>query len=127
LSFVLIGLAIVSGVMTYVALTESPPFGDNPDLVIWLLNIDLIILLLLVTLIARRVVSIWSGRRQNIAGSRLHVRLVLIFSIMAAMPAIIMAVFSAFFFHFGVQTWFSENVRTAVVESQAVAAVKRLL
>lgn len=121
LSFILIFAAIISGFATYAALTETPPFGDDPDTVIWLLNLDLIILLLLATLIGRRIVSIWSGRRRNIAGSRLHVRMVMIFSIMAAVPAIIMAVFSAFFFHFGVQTWFSENVRTAVVESQAVA------
>lgn len=120
-SFVLIVAAVVSGFATYAALTETPPFGDHPSIVIWLLNIDLIILLLLVTLIARRIMRIWSGRRQGLAGSRLHVRLVIIFSIMAALPAIIMAVFSAFFFHFGVQTWFSDNVRTAVVESQAVA------
>lgn len=121
LSFALIAAAIISGFATYAALTETPPFGDDPNTVIWLLNLDLIILLLLATLIGRRIASIWSGRRRKIAGSRLHVRLVLIFSIMAAVPAIIMAVFSAFFFHFGVQTWFSENVRTAVVESQAVA------
>lgn len=121
LSFILIALAVISGFATYAALTETPPFGDDPDTVIWLLNLDLIILMLLATLIGRRIASIWSGRRKNIAGSRLHVRLVLIFSVMAAVPAIIMAVFSAFFFHFGVQTWFSENVRTAVYESQAVA------
>ena len=121
LSFLLIAAAIVSGFATYAALTETPPFGDNPNTVIWLLNLDLIILLFLVILIARRIVTIWSGRRRNIAGSRLHVRLVVIFSIMAAAPAIIMALFSAFFFHFGVQTWFSDNVRTAVFESQAVA------
>ncbi len=121
LSFVLIAAAIISGFATYAALTGTPPLGNDPNTVIWLLNLDLVILLLLVSLIARRIVSIWSGRRRNIAGSKLHVRLVLIFSIMAAVPAIIMAVFSAFFFHFGVQTWFSENVRTAVVESQAVA------
>jgi two-component system nitrogen regulation sensor histidine kinase NtrY len=120
-SFMLIAAAIISGFATYAALTETPPFGDDPDTVIWLLNLDLIILLFLATLIGSRIVNIWSGRRRNIAGSRLHVRLVLIFSIMAAVPAIIMAVFSAFFFHFGVQTWFSESVRTAVVESQAVA------
>lgn len=120
-SFILIAAAIVAGFATYAALAEIPPLGSNPDTVIWLLNIDLIILLCLVTLIARRILRIWSGRREGIAGSRLHVRLVIIFSVMAALPAIIMAVFSAFFFHFGVQTWFSENVRTAINESQAVA------
>ncbi len=113
--------AVVSGFATYAALTNTPPFGDDPGIVIWLLNIDLIILLSLVGLIAKRLVSLWSGRKRKLAGSRLHVRLVYTFSVMAAVPVIIMTVFSAFFFHFGVQTWFSNRVQTAVNESQAVA------
>lgn len=113
--------AIVSGFATYAALTETPPFGSDPDIVIWLLNIDLIILLLLVTLIARRIVSLWSGRKRGLAGSHLQVRLVYIFSFLTAVPVIIVTVFSAFFFHFGIQTWFSEKVQTAVNESLAVA------
>lgn len=88
---------------------------------IWLLNFDLIILLMLVAVIANRIVSLWSGRKRGLAGSHLHVRLVYTFSILAAAPAIIMTVFSAYFFHFGVQTWFSQRIQTAINESQAVA------
>ena len=120
-SILLILAVIASGVATYAALNEVPPFGNDPNQVIWLLNIDLVILLLLVSLIARRVVSVWSGRKRKIAGSHLHVRLVYIFSLLAAVPTIIMTVFSAFFFHFGVQAWLSQRVQTAVSESQAVA------
>ncbi|MCB9995662.1 MAG: PAS domain-containing sensor histidine kinase [Rhodospirillales bacterium] len=112
---------MISGFSTYAALTATPPFGDDPDTVIWLLNLDLIILMLLTILVARRIVGLWSGRRRGIAGSRLHVRLVLIFSILAATPAIIMTVFSAFFLHFGIQSWFSDRVSTAVNNAQAVA------
>lgn len=117
----LILCGIISGGATYAALNEVPPFGNNPRTVIWLLNIDLIVLLSLVALIAYRIVGLWSGRRRGLAGAHLHVRLVYIFSILAATPAIIMTVFSAFFFHFGVQTWFSERIQTAVNESEAVA------
>lgn len=113
--------AVLSGMATYAALTETPPLGNDPDTVIWLLNLDLIIMVMLVTLIARRIVRLWSGRKRGLAGSHLHVRLVYTFSLLAAAPAIIMTVFSAFFFHFGVQTWFSDRVSTAVNESQAVA------
>ncbi len=121
LAVLLIIAAIISGFATYAALTATPPFGDDPDSVVWLLNLNLVILLMLAMLIGRRVAKIWAGRRQGIAGSKLHVRLVLIFSLMAAAPAIMMAIFSAFFFHYGVQSWFSDRVQTAVVESQAVA------
>ncbi len=120
-SILLVIAAIVSGFATYAALTETPPFGNDPNIVIWLLNIDLILLLLLVALIAKRIVTIWSSRKRGMAGSHLHVRLVYIFSILAAVPTIIMTIFSAFFFHYGVQTWFSQRVQTAINESQAVA------
>lgn len=121
LVLLLIIAGIASGFATYAALTETPPFGDDPNTVIWLLNLDLIILLALVTVIARRVVGLWSGRRRGIAGSRLHVRLVFIFSLLTAMPAIIMTVFSAFFLNFAIQSWFSDRVSTAVNNAQAVA------
>lgn len=113
--------AFISGIATYMALTEAPPFGSDPNTVIWLLNIDLIFLLLLIALIARRIVGVWSGRKRGLAGSHLHVRLVFTFSMLAAAPAIIMTIFSAVFFHFGVQTWFSQRVQTAIGESLAVA------
>ncbi len=121
LGLLLFFASILSGLATYAALTKTPPFGDDPDTVIWLLNLDLILLLAFGVLVARKIASVWSGRRKNIAGSKLHVRLVVIFSIMAALPAILMAIFSSFFFHFGVQSWFSDNVRTAVFDSQVVA------
>jgi len=121
LAVLLVLAAMASGIATYAALTETPPLGNDPDTVIWLLNIDLIILLLLVALITRRIVSLWSGKKRGLAGSHLHVRLVYTFSLLAAAPAIVMTIFSAFFFHFGVQTWFSERVQTAIQESQAVA------
>ena len=55
------------------------------------------------------------------AGARLHTRIVALFSLVAMVPAVIMAVFSALFFQFGLQTWFSERVNTAVRGSVAVA------
>lgn len=121
LAAILIVTGMISGAATYAALTETPPFGNDPDTVIWLLNLDLILLLALVALVVHRMVGLWSGRKRGLAGSHLHVRLIYIFSILAAAPAIIMTVFSTFFFHFGVQTWFSERVSTAINESQAIA------
>lgn len=112
--------AIASGVATYVTLTGSPPYGPDPDTVLVLLNLDLVLLLLLAALIARRAVRLWVDRRQGLAGSRLHTRLVLLFSLVAVTPAILVAVFSALFFNFGIQAWFSERVSTALKESLAV-------
>ncbi|MBB6250381.1 sensor histidine kinase NtrY-like [Nitrospirillum iridis] len=113
--------AVLSGFATYAALTQQPPFGNNANTVSLLLTLDGALLLLLLALMARRIVGLWIERRRGLAGSRLHVRLVAVFSLLAVMPAIVMAAFSAFFFYLGVQSWFSERVRTAVNESLVVA------
>jgi two-component system nitrogen regulation sensor histidine kinase NtrY len=113
--------AVVSGLATYAAFNESPPFGDSPNTVIWLLNLDLLILLALFALVARRIAKIWTSKRQGLAGSSLQAQLVMIFAVMAGIPALVMTLFSAFFFHYGVQTWFSDRVSTAVLNAQAVA------
>src|SRR4029077_779915 len=43
------------------------------------------------------------------------------FGLIAVLPTIIVAVFSYLFFSFGVESWFSDKVRTAISESVAVA------
>jgi two-component system, NtrC family, nitrogen regulation sensor histidine kinase NtrY len=120
-AFFLVSIAIILCVATYAALKSAPPFGDNSEAVIWLLNIDLIALGILGILIARRVVLLYTVWKRGIPGARLHLRLVYIFGLLAMVPAVIMTIFSLFFFHYGVQTWFSDRVKTAVNESQAVA------
>ncbi len=113
--------ALASGIATYLALTELPPFGPDPSAVLSLLNLDLVLLLLLGAVVAWRLVEVWAERRRGLAGSRLQIRLVLLFSLIAVMPTIIVAVFSYLFFSFGVESWFSDRVRTAISELLAVA------
>jgi two-component system, NtrC family, nitrogen regulation sensor histidine kinase NtrY len=113
--------ALASGFATYAAMTGLPPFGPNGGRVLLLLNINLVLLLLLAAVVAKRLVEVWAQRRRGLAGSRLHVRLVVLFSVIAVTPTIIVAVFSYLFFSFGIETWFSDRVRTALSESQAVA------
>ena len=119
-----IGLAVAAvgaGAATYGALSGSPPFGPEPRTVFVLLLVDLVLLLSLGALVARRLARLWVERRRGSAGSRLQTSFVAWFSAVAVAPAIIVAVFSALFFNLGIQAWFSERVRTAINESVAVA------
>src|SRR6516225_562972 len=113
--------ALASGIATYLALTGAPPFGPHPGAVLALLNLDLILLLALGAVIAKRLIEVWAERRRGLAGSRLQIRLVVLFSLIAVLPTIIVAGFSYLFFSFGVESWFSDRVRTAITESLAVA------
>jgi two-component system nitrogen regulation sensor histidine kinase NtrY len=113
--------ALGSGLATYMALTGTPPFARRPNAVVTLLNLDLVLLLALGALVARRLFQVWAERRRGLAGSRLQIRLVVLFSLIAVTPTIVVAVASYLFFSYGVESWFSDKVRTAISESLAVA------
>ncbi len=108
-------------IATYVAITGGSSMADNARLVLVLLQIDLALFLLLCIVVARHLVGLWLERRRGELGARLQSRLVVLFSLIAVAPAIVVSAFSAVFFNFGLETWFSERVRTAVTESSAVA------
>jgi two-component system nitrogen regulation sensor histidine kinase NtrY len=116
----LIAVSVMAGAATYAALTAGAPFGDAHT-VFLLLNIDLVLFLLLVLIVARRVVALLVERKQGTAGARLHVRLVTWFSLVAVVPAIFVTLFSIGFFYLGVESWFSDRVKTAVEDSVVVA------
>lgn len=111
--------SVVFGLLTYLALSSAPPFGQRPELISVLLTLDVIIVLLLGAMILHRMVGLWLGRGQG--ASRLHMRMVAMFALLATAPAILLVIFSTFFFQMGVQSWFSSQVKTAVTEAQAVA------
>jgi len=111
--------AAVSGIATYVALTNSSDAVSSRT-VLYLLLLDLTLLLLLGTVIARRIVALWAARRSGLAGAKLHGRLVALFSLVAITPTIIVGVFSTLFLDWG-QAWFSERVRGVLDNSRSVA------
>ncbi len=121
LAFGLAAAALASGLATAAALTGSSPFGPDARTILVLLNLDLVLFLALGTIVARRLVRVWLERRRGSAGSQLHTRFVLLFSLVAVTPAIIVSIFSAVFFNFGMQAWFSDRVRSALTASLAVA------
>lgn len=124
LAFVLASCAIGLGIATFGLLTGTSSGTGTPDPVTLqiLLAADLVVFLLLALVIAHRLVRMWVQRREGMAGAALHVRLVVMFSLLAVTPAILVTIFAALFLNFGFNAWFSERVRTAVDASQAVAS-----
>lgn len=118
---VLLAAALVSGLATYLAMTGAFDIRPEPFTILVLLLINLAVLLMLGTVVTLRLVALWRERRRGLAGARLHARLVLWFSLMAVTPAVLVAVFSTMFMNQGLETWFSDRVRTAVKDSLIVA------
>jgi two-component system nitrogen regulation sensor histidine kinase NtrY len=121
LALVLAVAAMLSGVATYVVISGWLTQGTGVEVVLALLYLDVTLLLLLGAIVARRLVQLTVARWQGSAGSRLHSRLVALFSVVAVTPAIIVAVFSITFLHYGLEAWFSERISNALSNSLNVA------
>lgn len=82
---------------------------------------DLVYVLLLAALVLQRVLTILAQRRQQSAGSRLHLRLTGVFALMAFLPTVTVAVFAMLTINIGLETWFSKRVQSVVGASLAAA------
>ena len=118
----LISLILPLGIFTYLGLSALPSSSImGPETVVGLFMADIVILFLLCALITLKLVRLWIKHKKGRAGSKLHFRITLLFGLIAITPAVIMMVFSSLFFHFGIQSWFSNQVKTALNESLSVA------
>ncbi len=104
---------------TYYTFTSAPPDGQ-------LLPSAQVASLLIGTLIPAMAIVVLIGRRLAIrraAGStaRLHVKLVFFFSLVAAVPTLLVAAFAAFLFQSGVDFWFSDNSRGLMKNADELA------
>ncbi|PZW51061.1 two-component system nitrogen regulation sensor histidine kinase NtrY [Humitalea rosea] len=110
--------ALAAGLATFVLLSGGSPLGPtSPGQVVAMVLANAALLLLLGASLAGRLVRVWAERRRGGAGSRLHVRLVLLFGGVAVVPALLVAGFAAVFFNLGIQAWFSDRVRETLEAS----------
>jgi len=110
--FLEIGAAVALAIMVVATWTA---FANTPDET-QLLPTRQISILLVGTLVPAMALAVLFGRRlalRRAAGStaRLHVRLVFVFSLIAAVPTLLVALFAAVLFQSGVDFWFSSSSR----------------
>nr|WP_321163194.1 ATP-binding protein [Sphingomonas sp. Leaf412] len=82
-----------------------------PQTVALLLVANLVAGIALMILLGRRIARKRAAQSPVGGEGRLHVRLVLLFSCVAALPAILVAIFASLLFQYGVQFWYSDRAR----------------
>ncbi len=86
-----------------------------------LISINAAFVLVLLGLIGREAHRIYAARRAGKAASRLHVRIVAMFSLVAAIPAILVAVIASITLDLGLDRWFELRTRVIVQSSLSIA------
>ena len=119
-TIVLLILTLISVILTYGEVTQLQLSDiQNPKKIIILLIVDLILFLVISTIVARKIFRLWHKEKHQ--SGRLQNKIILMFCMIAAIPTIIVTVFSMIFFNFGIHSWFDQRVSTAINESVVVA------
>jgi two-component system nitrogen regulation sensor histidine kinase NtrY len=116
-----VALALLSAILTFVVLAGLTPIAPTHEVVVTLLLANAGTVFLLILVIAREVWKIVQARRRGRAAARLHVRIVALFSIIAAVPAIAVAVVASVTLDRGLDRLFSQQTRSLIENSLIVA------
>lgn len=94
---------------------------DQPENLANLILGDALILLAFTVFITRNFFKQWIIRKRERQGYKLQSRIIGIVSASAAIPSIIIVLFSIYFFNLGIQNWFDKKINQALSDAAGIA------
>ncbi len=91
-----------------------------PPLIAALLIANLIPAIALMVLLSRQI-AMARAERGGLGSGRLHTRLVALFSVIAAVPTVLVAIFASLLFQSGLEFWFSDRARNMLENTVHIA------
>jgi two-component system nitrogen regulation sensor histidine kinase NtrY len=116
-----VGLALLSAFLTFVVLTGLTRIEPTREVVGSFLLINAATILLLVGIIVREVWLMVQARRRGRAAARLHVQIVSLFSVIAVLPAVMVAIVANVTIDRGLDRLFSGPTREVIQNSLIIA------
>lgn len=117
----LVGLSITTGLLTLTILADLTPIRPTDKVVFGLQLVNAVLVFAMVSVITWQVIRLWRARRRGIAGARLHVRLVTLFSLVAALPALVVVAFASITLDRGLDAMFAKSTQAIVDNAFTVA------
>ena len=122
-TFATLGLVTLGPILAVVTFLVMGPLdqGASSRVLRGVMLLDLVYVIIVAALVLQRVARMVAARRRRSAGSRLHLRLTGVFTIMALLPTVAVAVFATLSVNMGLEAWFSDRVGRVVDSSVAAA------
>jgi two-component system nitrogen regulation sensor histidine kinase NtrY len=114
-------LSAISALATYLILTNLTPIPPSGGVVLTVLTINAALIIAMIVVIAQQAVTIRKAWREKVAGARLHIRIMLLFSVIAILPALILAIVATTTFVRAIDGWFADRTRAVIERSVDVA------
>ncbi|MGL4488977.1 MAG: ATP-binding protein [Rhizobiaceae bacterium] len=113
--------ALLIAAVSFVILMGVTPITPTNAITQALSLLNAAMILILIMLIAREIDRILRARRHGKAAARLHVRIVALFSLVAAVPAVVVAIVAATTLNIGLDRWFAIRTKDIVNSSISIA------
>jgi two-component system nitrogen regulation sensor histidine kinase NtrY len=113
--------ALISAAVSFAILVGATPINPDNVTTLTLIAVNAGFVLLLIGLIGRELRRIYVARRRGKAASRLHVRIVAMFALVAAIPAIMVAIVASITLDIGLDRWFEIRTKTIISSSLSIA------
>ncbi|WP_164760431.1 HAMP domain-containing protein, partial [Mesorhizobium sp. M7A.F.Ca.CA.001.11.2.1] len=113
--------ALMTAAISFTILVGATPITPNESTTLALIALNAAFVLILIALVGREVHRILMARRHGKAASRLHVRIVAMFALVAAIPAIMVAIIASITLDIGLDRWFEIRTKTIVNSSLSIA------
>ena len=117
-SAVLLALLAVSKIIDW--RSEEDSFASN-ILVFFLVNLNIMALLVLIVMVGRNVVKLIFERRRGILGAKLRSRLMGAFVLIACIPMVLSFIVASGLINEAMEGWFSTQIESAVTSSMTIA------
>lgn len=116
-----VAMALLSALLTFLVLTGLTQIDPTPQVVRSFYLINAATILLLVGIIVRELWQLILARRRGRAAARLHVQIVSLFSIVAVLPAVLVAVVANVTIERGLDRLFSGPTKEVIQNSLTIA------
>jgi two-component system nitrogen regulation sensor histidine kinase NtrY len=116
-----VAIALLSACLSFVVLTGLTPINPTHEVVISFMMINGATILVLVGIIVREVWLVMLARRRGRAAARLHIQIVSLFSVIAVLPAVLVAIVANVTIDRGLDRLFSGPTRATIQNSLSIA------
>lgn len=118
---VVVVLSLVLAIATFAVIMGLTSIVPTPTVTIAALASSAVAAVALLGIIGREVWRIWQARARGRAASRLHVRIIGLFAIVAVVPAVVVALVASFTLDRTLDRYFSERTQEIVGSASSVA------
>ncbi len=121
LGLIVVVLSLIAALATYAILTGLTSISPSGDVVMTTLFVNAVLILAMFAVIGWQLAGLVRAWRDKVPGARLQVRVVALFSLIAVLPAVLLALAAANTFSRSLDGWFAKRTREIIDNTGEVA------